>query len=44
MADLGKAKQFLGPETEPQESGPITLGQAKYIQSTVKHFRMATQI
>jgi len=38
MTDLGKAKQFLGLEIARQDSSAITLGQAKYIQTIVKHF------
>ena len=34
MTNLGKAKQFLGLEIARQDSGAITLGQAKYIQTT----------
>jgi hypothetical protein len=40
MTDLGKAKQFLGLEIERQDSGAITLGQAKYIQTILKRFGM----
>jgi len=40
MTDLGKAKQFLGLEIARQDSGTITLRQAKYIQTIVKHFWM----
>jgi hypothetical protein len=40
MTDLGKAKQFLGVEIERQDSGAITLGQAKYIQTILKPFGM----
>ena len=40
MTDLGKAKQFLGLEIARQDSGAITLGQAKYIQTIVKRFGM----
>ena len=38
MTDLAKAKQFLGLEIARQDSGTITLGQAKYIQTIVKRF------
>jgi len=38
MTDLGKAKQFLGLEIARHDSGTITLGQAKYIQTIVKRF------
>jgi len=40
MTDLGKATQFLGLEIERRDSGAITLGQAKYIQTIAKHFGM----
>ena len=40
ITDLGKAKQFLGLEIACQDSGAITLGQAKYIQTIVKCFGM----
>jgi len=40
MMDLGKAKQFLGLKIARQDSSAITLGQAKYIQTIIKRFRM----
>jgi len=40
ITDLGKAKQFLGLEIARQDSSVITLGQAKYIQTIIKRFRM----
>jgi len=40
MKDLRKAKQFLDLEIACQDSGAITLGQAKYIQNIVKRFGM----
>jgi len=40
MTVFRKAKQFLGLEIERQDSGAITLGQAKYIQTIIKRFRI----
>jgi len=40
MTDLGKAKQFLGLEIACQDSGAITLGQTKYIQTIINPFGM----
>ena len=40
MMDLRKAKQFLGLDIVRQDSSTITLGQAKYIQTIVKRFRI----
>jgi len=40
MMDLRKAKLFLGLEIVCQDSGAITLRQAKYIHTIVKRFRM----
>jgi len=40
MADLGKARRFLGLEIEWLDDGTITLSQQNYIDTIVKRFGM----